>query len=70
MMYSMSQLLINTTHCLKRNTMTDFQKDILVGLLFVTGLFGFISGAFIVSAVVFAASAMFSNIHLTSRMQS
>lgn len=50
--------------------MTDFQKDILVGLLFVTGLFGFISGAFIVSAVVFAASAIFSNINLTSRMQS
>ncbi len=50
--------------------MTDLQKDILVGLLFVTGIFGFISGAFIVSAVVFAVSAMFSNINLTSRLQS
>ena len=46
--------------------MTDFQKDILVGLLFIIGLFGFISGAFIVSAVVFATSAIFSNINLTS----
>jgi len=46
--------------------MTDLQKDILVGLLFTTGLFGFISGAFIVSAALFATSAVFSNIHLTS----
>lgn len=50
--------------------MTDLQKDILVGLLFVTGIFVFISGAFIVSAVVFAASAIFSNVHLTNRLQS
>jgi hypothetical protein len=50
--------------------MTDLQKDILVGLLFVTGIFGFISGAFIVSAVVFAVSAIFSNVHLTNRLQS
>jgi len=50
--------------------MTDLQKDILVGLLFVTGIFGFISGAFIVSAVIFAVSAIFSNVHLTNRLQS
>ncbi|SHE23089.1 hypothetical protein [methanotrophic endosymbiont of Bathymodiolus puteoserpentis (Logatchev)] len=50
--------------------MTDLQKDILVGLLFVTGIFGFISGAFIISAVVFAAAAIFSNVHLTRRLQS
>ncbi|MBE0468991.1 MAG: hypothetical protein IBX55_05685 [Methyloprofundus sp.] len=49
--------------------MTDLQKDILVGLLFVTGIFGFISGDFIVSAVVFAAAAIFSNVHLTSRIK-
>lgn len=50
--------------------MTDLQKDILVGILFVTGIFGFMSGAFIISATTFAVSAMFSNINLTSRMQS
>ena len=50
--------------------MTDFQKDILVGFLFITGLFGFISGAFIISAVVFATSAMLSNIHLANGAQS
>ena len=48
--------------------MTDLQKDILVGLLFMSGLYGFISGAFIVSAVVFAASAIISNIHLSGRL--
>ena len=55
---------------IKGSTMTDFHKDIFVGLLFVIGIFGFISGAFIVSAVVFAVSAIFSNMHLTSRVQS
>ena len=49
--------------------MTDLQKDILVGLLFITGLYGFISGAFIVSATAFAASAIISNIHLSGRLQ-
>ena len=55
---------------IKGSAMTDFHKDIFVGLLFVVGIFGFISGAFIVSAVVFAVSAIFSNMHLTSRVQS
>ncbi|WP_198942575.1 hypothetical protein [Methyloprofundus sedimenti] len=49
--------------------MTDLQQDILVGLLFITGIFGFISGAFVASASIFAASAIFSNIHLTGRLQ-
>ena len=49
--------------------MTDFQKDILVGVLFITGLYGFISGAFIVSATVFAASAIISNIQQSARLQ-
>jgi len=69
-LYSIYQLLNYTSSDLKGNTMTDFQKDIFVGLLFVIGILGFISGSFIVSAVVFAVSAMFSNIHFTSRIQS
>lgn len=40
--------------------MTDFQKDISLGLMFIIGIFGFISGAFIASAIVFASAAMFS----------
>lgn len=42
--------------------MTNLKKDILVGLMFMVGIFGFISGEFIVSTVVFAAAAVFSNI--------
>jgi len=40
------------------------KKDITIGLLFLTGIWGFISGAFIISTVMFGASAMFSNIFL------
>lgn len=50
--------------------MTDLQKDILAGLLFITGIFSFFSGAFIVSATVFAATAILSNVHQTARLQS
>ncbi len=50
--------------------MNDLQKDILVGLLFITGFFGLISGAFMVSVLIFGLSALFSNIYLSSRTQS
>jgi len=49
--------------------MTDLQKDILIGLLFISGIFSFISGGFIVSAVVFATAALFSNVSLTRQLQ-
>lgn len=60
---------INSILLLFYLSMTNFQIDICVGLLFITGIYGFISGAFIVSAAVFAMSAIFSNIHLAGRMQ-
>mgnify|MGYP000338321625 FL=1 len=44
------------------------KKDIAIGTLFITGLWGFISGAFIVSTVMFGASAMLSNIFLRERL--
>jgi hypothetical protein len=44
--------------------MNDFQRDVFIGLMFVTGIFGFISGEFVVSTVVFAAAAIYSNIVL------
>ena len=50
--------------------MTDLQRDVLTALLSITGLFGFISGAFIISAAIFATVAILSNIHLTHRLQS
>jgi len=42
--------------------MNDIQRDVLIGLMFLTGIFGFISGEFVVSTVLFAAAAIYSNI--------
>ncbi|MGZ5006738.1 MAG: hypothetical protein ACXWE9_01565 [Methylobacter sp.] len=48
--------------------MTDLQRDILIGLMFVVGLLGFLSGEFIVSTIMFATAALFSNIVLNRRL--
>lgn len=48
--------------------MTDFQKDMLIGLMFVVGILGFLSGEFIVSTIMFATSAIFSNIAMSRRV--
>ncbi|MGJ0492222.1 hypothetical protein [Methylobacter sp.] len=42
--------------------MNNFQKDILIGLIFITGILGFISGKFIISTVLFASAAVASNV--------
>ena len=47
--------------------MNDFQRDILIGLMFIVGILGFISGEFIISTIMFATAAIFSNIVLNSR---
>jgi len=49
--------------------MNDLYKDILTGLVFITGLFGFISGEFIISSTLFAAAAIASNVN-ANRKQS
>jgi hypothetical protein len=41
--------------------MSTLYKDILIGLLFLVGIWGFISGEFIVSTVLFASAAIYSN---------
>ena len=41
--------------------MSNLHKDILIGLLFITGIWGFVSGEFIVSTVLFASAAIYSN---------
>jgi len=46
--------------------MTAFQKDIFVGLMFISGIFGFVSGEFVASTVLFAGAAILSNV-LTHR---
>lgn len=49
--------------------MSTLQKDIINGVLFSTGIFGFISGAFIASTVLFGAAAMVSNINFSEPAQ-
>lgn len=47
--------------------MNDFYKDILTGTVFITGLFGFISGEFIISSTLFATAAIASNINVNRK---
>jgi hypothetical protein len=42
--------------------MSHLQRDILLGIMFITGIVGFISGEFVVSTVLFASAAILSNI--------
>ena len=58
---SISEMLINLFTAIWGEAMST-NKDILIGLLFITGILGFISGEFIVSTVLFAGAAIFSNI--------
>ena len=51
-----------------RIQMADLNKDLVIGAFFITGIWGFISGAFIVSTVLMGAAAMFSNIFLRERL--
>lgn len=48
--------------------MNDFNKDIIIGLLFIIGIWSFISGQFIISTVLFASAAIYSNIALKKRL--
>ena len=50
--------------------MSDFYKDIVIGVMFIVGILGFISGEFIVSSTLFAASAISSNVLLTRKLVS
>jgi len=47
--------------------MSDFHKDILTGLLFITGVLGFVYGEFIISTVLFATAAIASNVNLNRK---
>ncbi|WP_190303197.1 hypothetical protein [Methylomonas rhizoryzae] len=49
--------------------MNGIGKDILVGALFIAGTLSFLSGLFIVSTVLFAATSMFSNMSTTARIK-
>jgi CheY-specific phosphatase CheX len=47
--------------------MNDFYKDVLIGILFITGLIGFISGEFIISSTLFAAAAIASIVNFNRK---
>jgi len=49
--------------------MSDFNKDIVIGLLFIMGVWSFISGLFIVSTVLFGSAAIYSNIVIRATLQ-
>jgi CheY-specific phosphatase CheX len=49
--------------------MTNLQKDVLNGLAFITGIIGFMSGEFIISSALFAATAVASNLNMNHKQQ-
>lgn len=50
--------------------MSDLNKDIVIGLLFISGVWSFLSGQFIVSTVLFGGAAIYSNIVMRATPQS
>ena len=50
--------------------MNNFNKDIIIGLMFIAGIWSFISGQFIISTVLFAAAAIYSNIVMRAKQSS
>ena len=48
--------------------MENLHKDIINGLLSFIAIFGFISGEFVASAILFGTAAIFANIDLTNRL--
>jgi hypothetical protein len=48
--------------------MNDFKKDIMIGLMFLSGIWSFISGEFVVSTVLFGSAAVYSNIAIRSSL--
>jgi len=47
--------------------MNDFYKDVSIGLVFMIGLLGFLSGEFIISSALFATAAIASNVNVNSK---
>lgn len=49
--------------------MSDFHRDLLNGLVFIIAIAGFLSGEYIISSALFAATAVASNINQNRRMR-
>jgi hypothetical protein len=50
--------------------MNNVNKDIIIGLMFIAGIWSFISGQFIISTVLFAGAAIYSNIVMRAKPNS
>jgi hypothetical protein len=50
--------------------MNNFNKDIIIGLMFIAGIGSFVSGQFIISTVLFAGAAIYSNIVMRVNLNS
>jgi hypothetical protein len=48
------------------NKSNNLYRDIVTGLFFTTGVFGFMSGEFIISTMLFGAATISSNIDFNS----
>ena len=48
--------------------MTQFNQDILIASLFITGIWSFISGLFVVSTLLFAGASLFSTMSNRSQL--
>jgi hypothetical protein len=48
--------------------MTNFNNDIIIGLMFIGGIWSFLSGQFIISTVLFAGAAIYSNIVMRAKL--
>ena len=65
--YQEKTTMYNLFNYQEKTTKNNLSKDILTGLMFTAGLFGFISGEFIISSTLFASAAISSNINLNSK---
>lgn len=48
--------------------MSDLKKDIITGLILLSGLYGFLEGEYIIAALLFAIDSVYSNVWLTRRL--
>lgn len=47
--------------------MTNLQKDAITGVIFLTGIVGFISGEFIISSTLFATVAILNSLSMARK---
>lgn len=51
------------------NKSNNLYRDIFIGVAFTVGVFGFMSGEFIISTLLFAMASLSSNIDLDNRLK-